>query len=92
MASLFEPEWLPKGPSFRFGVGLELGCPVHIGCRVRLFFVNPVDGMPPSAPSGSQLYYRTGSGLGSLSLTPEVDVGEHGQFQILRGKVVFRLQ
>lgn len=92
MASLFEPEWLPKGHSPRFGCGLEIGCPVHVGCRLQMFFINPADGLPLDAPSGSMLYYRTGSGLGSLTLTPEIDMGEHGKFEIIKGRVIFRLQ
>lgn len=90
MPSLFEPEWLPLGRSARWGIGLSIGCPVHIGCRVEIYFANPLDGFGPVP--GQRLYHRIGSGLGGLTLSPEVDAGEHGRFQIVRGRVVFRLQ
>lgn len=42
------------------------------------------------APRGAMLYERFGSGLGSLTLMSTVDMGEHGRFEIIGGKVIFR--
>lgn len=92
VAPLFSPRWLPLSHPTRWGVGLSMACPVHVGCWLEFYFVNPCDGGPVMAPNGSQLYYREGTGLGTISLSPEIDEGEHGKFEVLRGNVVFRLQ
>jgi hypothetical protein len=92
MARLEFPAWLPleKRTDQRFGIGCEFTCP-HCDERLRVYFVNPCDGFRSLAPIGAQLYRREGSGLGTLSLAPEVDAGEHGCFEIIRGEILYRM-
>lgn len=90
---MFEPDWISHGS--RWGLGLSLKCPTcpdNWHCRLELYFLNCCDGLPPDAPPGSMLYYRVGSGLGTITLSPEIDMGVHGRFEIIGGRVVFRLQ
>lgn len=77
--------WLPLGDRPRFGVGIVLTCFVHDNCELEIYFENPADTFDPvPAP----IYYRRhGTGLGSLTVTPRINMGEHGVYEICRGAV-----
>jgi hypothetical protein len=63
------PAWVDSGASRR--VGVEFDCPEegHAGCRVRFYFVNPMDGSQPvTASSAVRLFEREGGGWDTLTL------------------------
>lgn len=61
-----EPRWI-ESPRHRYGLGISLRCPEHLGaCRILLHFSNPADGEPPI--DGVPLYRRDGGALESISV------------------------
>lgn len=94
MALLIDPVWLPRGRSVRWGVGISFGfvCPAHLReCRLEVYFENPCDGLRRIVPAGERPYRRIGTGLGGLTIRPDIDAGECGRFEVRQG-VVFRVQ
>lgn len=91
----FNPEWLPPDPDVfgRWGMGLEIDCPTHIGCRLHLWFSNPVDGGPPMKVGGNvrRLYMRLGHGFGDIGIREKVDAGRCGVFWIREGLLLRKL-
>lgn len=88
MARLVFPRWIDE--RYRWGLGVEFTCP-HCSERLRIYFDNPCDGLRAKAPIGAQLYHRDGTGLGAISVWPEISVGDHGCFEICRGEILYRL-
>jgi hypothetical protein len=65
------PSWIPMGDSW--GAGVRWRCGVHGNHELRLFFANPLDGLPPIA--GGPLVFRTGSSFATLSVVSRLDLG-----------------
>lgn len=89
MSRLRYPMWI-SGKHGRWGLGIEFTCP-HCPERLRVYFSNPCDGFRKAAPFGAPLYHCHGTGLGTLSVSPELEMGKHGRFEILRGEILYRL-
>jgi len=62
----------------RYGMGISFDCPVHglkfplhIRHRVKIFFANPLDGLPPE--HGVPLWHRGGGTFKALTVSPAGD-------------------
>lgn len=74
-------------------MGCEIDCPTHVGCRIHIWFSNPVDGGPPMKVGGNikRLYKRLGVGFGDFGIEGKVDAGFCGTFWIREGMLLRKL-
>ena len=63
----------------RYGMGISFDCPLHMSSssplhsrhRIKIFFANPLDGLPPE--QGVALWQRGGESFKALTVSPAGD-------------------
>lgn len=83
------PEWVDMPP--RWGLGISWRCVAHSDCRVSVFFLNPVDGHTPVLQDKLDrppLYFRIGSGLGSLTIADRINAWPCWRGYLVEGNLV----
>lgn len=81
-----EPRFI-CGSNGRFGMGLSFLCPCCGDIRIRVFFANPMDGLPPDPVAVH--HHRDGETFDTLTLSPEINCAGEGHWhgQVIHGGI-----
>jgi len=63
----------------RHGMAVTFDCPHCRAIRLAVWFVNPIDGGPPT-DDADHLWTRIGDTFDSLTLSPSIDASTHGHW------------